>query len=149
MKKSKWFPNLLFALTITAIVCGLGAGVSLPWILRAYLDFIHVSVNMKWMLLLLYTTYFPFMVIWAAVFRLCRNLANDRPFCENSILNLKLISACSFFDFIIFIAGTFIYMRMAFFILAGAALMIAVISAIIRELVIRGIELREEVDLTI
>ena len=40
-------------------------------------------------------------------------------------------------------------MRMVFFILAGAALMIAVISAIIRELVIRGIELREEVDLTI
>lgn len=149
MKTKNLFPKLLFTLTVTAIVCGLSAGIALPWILRAYFDFIHVSVNMNRMLLLLYTTYVPFMVIWAAVFKLCRNLANDRPFCENSILNLKVISICSFFDFVIFIAGTLIYMRMAFFILAGAALMIAVISAIIRELVIRGIELREEVDLTI
>lgn len=149
MKNKNLFPKFLFALTVTAIVCGLGAGIGLPWILRAYFDFIQVSVNINRMLLLLYTTYVPFMVIWAAVFKLCRNLANDRPFCENSILNLKVISICSFFDFVVLIAGTLIYKRMAFFILAGAALMIAVISAIIRELVIRGIELREEVDLTI
>ena len=149
MKERKWFPKLLFGLTVTAIICGIGAGIGLPWILRAYLYFINVAVDLKWMLMLLYITYFPFMVIWVSVFRLCRNLANDRPFCENSILNLKIISICAFFDFLVFICGTFIYMRIAFFILAGAALMIAVISAIIRELVIRGIELREEVDLTV
>ncbi len=149
MKKRSWFPNILFALTVTAIICGIGAGIGLPWLLRAYLDFIHVSVNIKWMLLLLYITYIPFMLIWASVFRLCLNLANDRPFCENSIMNLKAISICAFFDFVVFIAGTLIYMRIAFFILAGAALMISVISAIIRELVIRGIELSEEVELTV
>ncbi|NLX93525.1 MAG: DUF2975 domain-containing protein [Clostridiales bacterium] len=149
MKNKNLFPKILFTLTVTAIVGGLSAGILLPWLLRAYLDFIQVSVNLNWMLVLLYTTYVPFMAIWASVFMLCRNLANDRPFCENSILNLKVISICAFFDFLVFMYGTFVYMRMAFFILAGAALMIAVISAIIRELVIRGIELREEVDLTI
>ena len=149
MKNKTWFPKLLFGLTVTAIFSGLVLGITLPWILRAYLDFIDVDLNLKWLLVLLYLSYVPFMVIWAAVFRLCRNLANDRPFCQNSILNLKVISVCAFLDFSIFICGTFVYLRMAFFILAGASLMISVISAIIRELVIRGIALSEEVELTI
>ncbi len=68
---------------------------------------------------------------------------------DSAGLSVSDFFSLGFFDFLVFIGGTFIYMRMAFFILAGAALMISVISAIIRELVIRGIELREEVDLTV
>ncbi len=149
MKYKTWFPKLLFGLTVTAIVTGISLGITLPWILRAYLDYLKDSTNINGLLVLMYSSYVPFMVIWAAVFRLCRNLANDRPFCQNSIFNLKIISGCAFIDFLIFVLGTIIYFRVVFLILAGASLMISVISAIIRELVIRGIALSEEVELTV
>ena len=166
MKNKNAFPKFLFGLTICAICIGILLGVFLPWILDACFvvteDCNEVGVysipggcsgrvDAGGLLALLYITYFPFMVIWAAVFKLCRNLAKDIPFCSNSILNLKIIGICAFFDSMVFVSGIFLfsYARIVFFILAVAALMISVISAIIRELVIRGIELREEVELTV
>ncbi|MEI6578276.1 MAG: DUF2975 domain-containing protein [Eubacteriales bacterium] len=155
MKNKNLFPQFLFSLTICAIGIGILLGIFLPWILSACLDIgrgaYGESMNFKTLLTLLYITYFPFMVIWAAVFKLCRNLAKDIPFCKNSILNLKIIGICAFFDCLVFICGMFLfsYAGIVFFIIATAALMISVISAIIRELVIRGIELREEVELTV
>jgi hypothetical protein len=166
MKNKNLFPQFLFGLTVCAIGIGILLGIFLPWILDACFVITgecnpasaYVSpgcssgrVSTGGLMALLYITYFPFMIIWAAVFKLCRNLAKDIPFCDNSILNLKIIGICAFFDCLVFISGIFLfdYARIVFFILAVAALMISIISAIIRELVIRGIELREEVDLTI
>jgi hypothetical protein len=166
MKNKNLFPQFLFGLTICAIFIGILVGVFLPWLLAACFSIVRgdtsgiisecarlvrENANFGGLLTLLYITYFPFMVIWAAVFKLCRNLAKDIPFCKNSILNLKIIGICAFFDCFVFICGIFLfrYAGIVFFIIATAALMISVISAIIRELVIRGIELREEVDLTV
>jgi len=166
MKNKNVFPQFLFGLTICAIFVGILVGVFLPWLLAAcfsitggdtsgiindYARIARDNANFGGLLTLLYITYFPFMVIWAAVFKLCRNLAKDIPFCKNSILNLKIIGICAFFDCFVFICGMFLfsYAGIVFFIIATAALMISVISAIIRELVIRGIELREDVELTV
>lgn len=151
MKNRNFFPKLLFVLVVTAIAIGLLLGIFLPWIIKILLNGRLEPDYYPGLVALLYVTYVPFMVIWAAVFKLCRNLANDIPFCKNSILNLKIIGVCAFFDCLVFIAGVFLFPdgHIVFSILAIAALMIGMISAIIRELVIRGIELREEVDLTV
>jgi hypothetical protein len=161
MKKKNLFPQVLFVLTILAIAIGIVLGVTMPWVLAACFDlagrgsiasiYERSGTNLGSLLALLYITYFPFMLIWAAVFKLCRNLAKDIPFCKNSILNLKIIGICALFDCLMFISGIFLFstVSVVFFILAVAALMISVISAIIRELVIRGIELNEEVELTV
>lgn len=162
MKNRNLFPKFLFGLTICAIIVGLLLGIFLPWILDACYGLrsetifegyriAHQHVKISGLLILLYITYVPFMIIWAAVFKLCRNLANNVPFCDNSILNLKVIGISAFFDSLVFFAGIFLFNDgfIVFIVLTVAALMISVISAIIRELVIRGIELREEVDLTV
>jgi hypothetical protein len=150
MIKNSNFVKLLFALTVAAIVCFALAGPALPWILRAYFDYIGLSGNnITGMLVLLYIAYVPFMIIWSAVFRLCRNLMTDRPFCESSLRNLKIIGRCGMADFLVFLIGTVMFGRAVFFILAGAALMIGIISAVIRELVVRGIALSEDVELTV
>lgn len=150
MTKNSFFVKFLFALTIAAIVCFVFAGPALPWLLRAYFQHIGLSgANLTGMLVLLYIAYVPFMIIWSAVFRLCRNLMTDRPFCESSLRNLKNIGRCGMADFLVFLIGTVMFGRAVFFILAGAALMIGIISAVIRELVVRGIALSEDVELTV
>jgi len=149
MKKHNVFPAILFALAIAAFVVGLFIGITAPWLLRAYCDYIGLPQVPRGLLALLYVSYLPFMAIWAASLKLCLNLRKDIPFCDNSVANLRLISFCAFFDFLVYCAGTAIYRRMVFFFIAAGAFMIFVISAIIRELVVRGIELKRETELTI
>lgn len=149
MNKHKVFPELLFAMAITAFIAALFIGIAAPWFLKEYCAYIGLSSVPRGLLALLYVSYLPFMAIWAASIKLCMNLRRDIPFCDNSVANLRVISFCAFFDFLVYCAGTVIYRRMVFFVIAAGAFMIFIISAIIRELVVRGIELKQETELTI
>lgn len=149
MKKHTVFPDILFALAIAAFAAGLFVGAAAPWFLNEYCAYIGLASVPRELLALLYVSYLPFMAIWAASLKLCLNLRKDIPFCDNSVANLRVISFCAFFDFLVYCAGTVIYRRMVFFVIAAGAFMIFIISAIIRELVVRGIELKQETELTI
>ena len=149
MNQHKVFPDILFAMAITAFIGALLLGVTAPWLMREYCRFIGLASVPRGLLALIYVSYLPFMAIWAASLKLCMNLRRDIPFSSDSISKLRVISFCAFFDFLVYCAGTAIYRRMVFFVIAAGAFMIFIISAIIRELVVRGIELKQETELTI
>ena len=69
---------------------------------------------------------------------------------KETLKGLKRISVYSLVEFFVYLIGIiFMYRNLAFVVVTIATLMIFIITSVIRELIVKGIELKEENDLTI
>jgi len=148
--KKVLFKKLIYIISVLSVAITVVAGFTLPMLVNWYSknvinSEIHFSTTM-----FLYLTFIPFLIILMSVMKLSKKLLQGKPFCEESINKLKIISICAFIDFVVYLVGTlFIYRNLLCFILTIATMMVFIISSVVMELIKNGIELKEEIDLTI
>ena len=98
----------------------------------------------------LFITVIPFLLLLIDVMKLSKNLLNDTYLNIDTLKRLKRISIYSLMEFFIYlIAIIFMYHDLVFIVVTIATLMVFMITSVIRELISKGIELKEEIDLTI
>nr|WP_243280502.1 DUF2975 domain-containing protein [Clostridium sp. 1001271B_151109_B4] len=98
----------------------------------------------------LFITIIPFLLLLIEVMKLSKSLLNDTYLNKATLKRLKKISIYSLIEFFIYIVAViFMYHNLVFIVVTIATLMIFMITSVIRELIVKGIELKEENDLTI
>lgn len=148
--KNMGFRKMLYVISIISFIATILMSVALPYVANWYLNAVNGGKVSIGTLVFIYLTIIPFLVILFSVIKLCRNLAKDNSFSEENLHGLKVIGICAFIDFIIYLAGTvFIFRNLVCFVLSFATLMVFVLSFAIRELIKNGIEIKEEINLTI
>lgn len=151
MKKT--FRGFLYGLSIMCVCLVIIAVALLPKLVDWYfLKFLAagVGINKLEVIIFLYISAIPFLFIGISVVKLSKRLLDGKVFNKSSMKELKIISISSFADFVIFFIGTFfIYRNLVCLVVMMGALMVFIISSIVRELIGSGIELQEENDLTI
>lgn len=149
----KFFKVFLYGLSIMCVGLVIIAAVLLPKLVDWYfLNFLAAGVrfNKLEVIIFLYISAIPFLFIGISVVKLSKRLLDGNVFYKSSMKELKIISICSLTDFLIFLVGTvFIYRNLVCLVVMMGALMVFIISSIVRELIGSGIELQEENDLTI
>lgn len=135
----------VLAVFITSI-----GGICIPWITKwYYLNFTTIEVP-RFMSAFLFITVIPFLLLLIEVMKLSKSLLNDTYLNINTIKRLKRISIYSLIEFFIYlIAIICMYHNLVFIVVTIATLMVFMITSVIRELIVKGIELKEEIDLTI
>lgn len=135
---------------ILAVCITVAGGIFIPWITKwYYLNFTTVEVP-RFMSTFLFITVIPFLLLLIDVMKLSKNLLNDTYLNIDTLKRLKRISIYSLMEFFIYlIAIIFMYHDLVFIVVTIATLMVFMITSVIRELISKGIELKEEIDLTI
>lgn len=151
MKKT--FEGLLYGLSIMCVTLVVIATVFLPKIVEWYFNnyiALEAGISEGEVVIFLYFAAIPFLFIGLAVVKLSKRLLQGKVFNKESIKSLKVISTCAFIDFIVFFIGAFfIYRNLICIVIMMGTLLVFIITSIVRELIERGIELQEDVDLTI
>lgn len=134
---------------LAVFITGIG-GIYIPWITKwYYLNFTTIEVP-RFISAFLFITVIPFLLLLIEVMKLSKSLLNDTYLNINTLKRLKRISIYSLTEFIIYLIGIiFIYRNLVFIVVTIATLMVFMITSVIRELIVKGIELKEEIDLTI
>lgn len=137
-------------MSILAVCITVAGGIFIPWITKwYYLNFTTVEVP-RFMSTFLFITVIPFLLLVIEVMKLSKNLLNDTYLNIDTLKRLKRISIYSLMEFFIYlIAIIFMYHYLVFIVVTIATLMVFMITSVIRELISKGIELKEEIDLTI
>jgi uncharacterized membrane protein (GlpM family) len=137
-------------MSILAVCITVAGGIFIPWITKwYYLNFTTVEVP-RFMSTFLFITVIPFLLLLIDVMKLSKNLLNDTYLNIDTLKRLKRISIYSLMEFFIYlIAIIFMYHDLVFIVVTIATLMVFMITSVIRELISKGIELKEEIDLTI
>lgn len=137
-------------MSILAVCITVAGGIFIPWITKwYYLNFTTVEVP-RFMSTFLFITVIPFLLLVIEVMKLSKNLLNDTYLNIDTLKRLKRISIYSLMEFFIYlIAIIFMYHDLVFIVVTIATLMVFMITSVIRELISKGIELKEEIDLTI
>lgn len=137
-------------MSILAVCITVTGGICIPWITKwYYLNFTTVEVP-RFMSTFLFITVIPFLLLVVEVMKLSKNLLNDTYLNIDTLKRLKRISIYSLIEFFIYlIAIIFMYHDLVFIVVTIATLMVFMITSVIRELISKGIELKEEIDLTI
>lgn len=148
--KNNIFRKVLYILSVLAVCITDIGGICIPWITKwYYLSFTTIEVP-KFMSTFLFITVIPFLFLLIEVMKLSKSLLNDTYLNINTLKRLKRISIYSLIEFFIYlIAIIFIYRNLVFIVVTIATLMVFMITSVIRELIVKGIELKEEIDLTI
>lgn len=148
--KNNIFRKILYILSILAVCITSIGGVCIPWITRwYYLNFTTIE-KPRFISVFLFITVIPFLLLLIEVMKLSKSLLNDTYLNINTLKRLKRISIYSLAEFIIYlIAIIFMYHDLVFIVVTIATLMVFMITSVIRELISKGIELKEEIDLTI
>lgn len=148
--KNILFRKILYIVAVLSVLTTIIGGCFIPSITKWYYNnFTNLDVP-QFMVVFLYITIIPFLLILIEVMKLSKSLLKDSYLNKETIYRLKRISIYAFVEFIIYlIATTFVYSNLVFFVITIATLMIFMITAVIKELVSTGIELKEENDLTI
>lgn len=135
---------------ILAVCITVAGGIFIPWITKwYYLNFTTVEVP-RFMSTFLFITVIPFLLLLIDVMKLSKNLLNDTYLNIDTLKRLKRISIYSLMEFFIYlIAIIFMYHDLVVIVVTIATLMVFMITSVIRELISKGIELKEEIDLTI
>lgn len=149
MMNNKTMRNIIYIVSLFSTAVTIIALIFLPNLLQWYGSNILNSTIDKKILLLLYITGIPFLIILISVVKLSKALMKKRAFSKESLKELKLISICSCIDFLIFLGTIFVYKTVLCFVVMAAAFTVFMISFIVMELINNGIELQSEVDLTI
>ncbi len=148
--KNNIFRKILYILSVLAVcITGIG-GVCIPWITRwYYLNFATTEVP-RFISTFLFITVIPFLLLLSEGMKLSKSLLNDTSLNINTLKRLKRISIYSLIEFVIYLIGIiFIYRNLVFIVVTIATLMVFIITSVVRELIVKGIELKEEIDLTI
>ena len=144
------FRKILYIISVLSVCI---TGVGLIWIPSItkwyYLNFTTIE-EPRFISTFLFITVIPFLLLLIEVMKLSKSLLNDTYLNINTLKRLKRISIYSLIEFIIYlIAITVIYHNLVFIVVTIATLMVFMITSVIRELIVKGIELKEEIDLTI
>lgn len=148
--KNNIFRKILYIMSVLAVCITVAGGIFIPWITKwYYLNFTTVEVP-RFMSTFLFITVIPFLLLLIEVMKLSKNLLNDTYLNIDTLKRLKRISIYSLMEFFIYlIAIIFMYHDLVFIVVTIATLMVFMITSVIRELISKGIELKEEIDLTI
>lgn len=149
MKKSI-FRKILYIMSVISVCITVIGGICIQWITKwYYLSFTSMEIP-KYISTFLFITMIPFLLLLIEVMRLSKNLLNDIFLNKETLKRLKKISIYSAIEFFVYIVAViFMYHNLVFIVVTIATLMIFMITSVIRELIVKGIELKEENDLTI
>lgn len=148
--KNNMFRKVLYIISVLSVCIAVVGGVSIAWLTKLYyLNFTNLEVP-RFMSTFLFITAIPFILLLIEVMKLSKNLLNDTYLNKETLKGLKRISVYSLVEFFVYLIGIiFMYRNLAFVVVTIATLMIFIITSVIRELIVKGIELKEENDLTI
>lgn len=137
-------------MSVIAVCITVIGGICIQWITKKYyLSFTSMEIP-KYISTFLFITTIPFLLLLIEVIRLSKSLLNDTFLNKETLERLKKISIYSAIEFFIYIVAViFMYHNLVFIVVTIATLMIFMITSVIRELIVKGIELKEENDLTI
>ena len=148
--KNKILKKVIFIVAIMSFIITIVAAVFLPRLVIWYGENVSEYLMDSSILTFLYITMIPFLAILIEVIKLSKALVDGLAFNKKSIKSLKVINISAFIDFIIYLIATaFIYRNLVCLVITVATFMVFMISIIVLELVKNGIELQEEVDLTV
>ena len=149
MKKSI-FRKILYIMSVIAICITVVGGMCIQWLTKwYYISFTNMEIP-KYISTFLFITIIPFLLLLIEVMKLSKSLLNDTYLNKETLKRLKKISIYSAIEFFIYIVAViFVYHNLVFIVVTIATLMIFMITSVIRELIVKGIELKEENDLTI
>lgn len=148
--KNKVLKKAIFIVAIMSFIITIVAAVFLPKLVIWYGKNVSGYLIDSSILTFLYITMLPFLVILIEVVKLSKALVDGLAFNKKSIKSLKVINISAFIDFMIYLIATaFIYRNLTCLVITVATFMVFMISIIVLELVKNGIELQEEVDLTV
>ena len=142
--------EILYIMSILAVGITVAGGICIPWITKwYYLNFTTIEIP-KFMNTFLVITMILFLLLLIEVMNLSKNLLGDTYLNIDTLKRLNRISIYSLMEFFIYlIAIIFMYHELVFIVVNIATLMVFMITSVIRELIVKGIELKEEIDLTI
>ena len=142
--------KMLYIISVLSICITVIGGISIPWITKLYyLNFTNLE-EPRFMSTFLFITAIPFILLLIEVMKLSKSLLNDTYLNKETLKRLKRISIYSLIEFFIYLANIiFMYRNLVFVVVIIATLMVFMITSVIRELIVKGIELKEENDLTI
>lgn len=148
--KNNIFRKMLYIISVLSVCIAVVGGISIPWLTKLYyLNFTNVEVP-RFMSTFLFITSIPFILLLIEVMKLSKNLLNDTYLNKETLSRLKRISIYSLVEFFVYLANIiFMYRNLVFVVVTIATLMVFMITSVIRELIVKGIELKEENDLTI
>lgn len=130
-------------------VLGILIYITLPILLKIYINIFNPILNYVAALVILYTSGIPAIIIVYEFIKVFGTLKKDNPFIMENVKSLKIISICSLIISIIYIIGMF-FIISVFEIIAIAIFIIAWLGAyVLAELLRKAIEYKEENDLTI
>jgi hypothetical protein len=150
--KTDFLSKILYAVIIAGLIGLTGLILGLPWLIPLILkdSIFYSTVNHNSILILLYVTGIPAWIILWLTRRLTKNIIKREPFSESSIFSLKGISICAIIIFICyFLASIFLSATLGIIVVAIAAFMVSLISAILYRLVQVALEIQKENELTI
>ncbi len=150
--KTDFLSKILYAVIIAGLIGLTGLILGLPWLITLILkdSIFYSTVNHNSILILLYVTGIPAWIILWLTRRLTKNIIKREPFSESSIFSLKGISICAIIIFICyFLASIFLSATLGIIVVAIAAFMVSLISAILYRLVQVALEIQKENELTI
>lgn len=149
MKKSI-FRKILYIMSVIAICITVVGGMCIQWLTKwYYISFTNMEIP-KYISTFLFITIIPFLLLLIEVMKLSKSLLNDTYLNKETLKRLKKISIYSAIEFFIYIVAVIlVYHNLVFIVVTIATLMIFMITSVIRELIVKGIELKEENDLTI
>lgn len=151
--KNNLFRKILY---IVSVICVALVGMAMI-LLHKIVDWYFINIlsdignlSKGGVIMFLYISAVPFLFIGISVVKLSKRLLNGKVFYKSSMKELKIINICALVDFFIFLVGTFfIYKNLLCLAVMMGALMVFIISSVVRELIGNGIELQQDVDLTI
>lgn len=137
-------------MSVIAICITVVGGMCIHWLTKwYYISFTNMEIP-KYIIPFLFITIIPFLLLLIEVMKLSKSLLNDTYLNKETLKRLKKISIYSAIEFSIYIVAViFVYHNLVFIVVTIATLMIFMITSVIRELIVKGIELKEENDLTI
>ncbi len=148
--KNVLFRKGLYFISVISVTLVIIASILLPKIVDWYFVNVLGKESEFGVVIFLYISAIPFLLIGISVVKLSRRLLKGKVFYQSSMRELKIISICALMEFILFLVGfIFIYRNLLCLVIMMGALMIFIISSIVRELIGSGIELQEEADLVI
>ena len=148
--KNNIFRKMLYIISVLSICITVIGGISIPWITKLYyLNFTNLE-EPRFMSTFLFITAIPFILLLIEVMKLSKSLLSDTYLNKETLKRLKRITIYSLIEFFIYLANIiFMYRNLVFVVVIIATLMVFMITSVIRELIVKGIELKEENDLTI
>lgn len=131
------------------LVLGIIIYITLPFLLNKYVEFFNPELNYNAVLVILYTSGIPAIIIVYEFIKIFQTLKKDNPFVLENVKCFKIVSICSLIISIIYIVGIF-FIFSFFEIIAIAIFIIAWLGTyVLSELLRKAIEYKEENDLTI